>query len=73
MEAITDLVELTEKQAGKLAGVVPLTMNKWRYRGKGPVYYRVGGKIRYKRSDVLAWLESCRVDPKTRTQRRRRA
>ena len=70
---IMDLVELDEKQAAKLAGdVEPATMNKWRARGKGPVFYKLAGKVRYKRADVLAWIESCRVDPKQRKAQSRR-
>lgn len=35
------------------------TMN---YNRTGPRFYRIAGKIRYRRSDVETWLESRRVE-----------
>jgi cytochrome c2 len=34
------------------------TVQGWRACAKGPKFYRVGKHARYRRSDVLAWLES---------------
>ena len=33
------------------------TLYGWRYRGKGPRSHRVGKHLRYRWSDVLAWLD----------------
>ena len=33
------------------------TLYRWRYKGNGPVGYRVGGHVRYRRETVEAWLE----------------
>ena len=33
------------------------TLEKWRVRGEGPPFVKVGGRVRYRRSDVLAWIE----------------
>jgi excisionase family DNA binding protein len=33
------------------------TLYRWRYRGDGPVGYRVGRHVRYLREAVEAWLE----------------
>jgi predicted DNA-binding transcriptional regulator AlpA len=42
-------------------GVTTKALEAWRYRGGGPPFIRVGGKlVRYRRGDVLAWLESRR-------------
>lgn len=30
---------------------------------KGPKFYRFGREIRFRRSDVEAWIESCAVNP----------
>lgn len=36
---------------------VPLsTLYKWRYRGEGPPGIKIGGHVRYRRSDVERWL-----------------
>jgi excisionase family DNA binding protein len=38
---------------------VPLgTIYRWRYQGSGPVGHRIGRHVRYRRSDVEAWLRS---------------
>jgi excisionase family DNA binding protein len=33
------------------------TLEKWRVRGEGPPFVKLGGAVRYRRSDVLAWIE----------------
>jgi excisionase family DNA binding protein len=33
------------------------TLANWRYQGKGPRFIKVGRHVRYRRSDVEAWLE----------------
>jgi SRSO17 transposase len=72
MQKITELVEIDDRQLAKMCGVVPLTVVKWRYRDKGPAFYRLtGGQIRYKRADVLTWIESCRVDPRNQKHAKR--
>jgi predicted DNA-binding transcriptional regulator AlpA len=36
------------------------TLSQWRYQGRGPSYLKLeGGHVRYRRSDVEAWLTSC--------------
>lgn len=36
---------------------VPLsTVYKWRYRGEGPRAIKIGGHVRYRRSEVQHWL-----------------
>jgi excisionase family DNA binding protein len=39
------------------------TIYAWRYRGTGPRGIRVGKHIRFRRSDVDAWLET-QADPR---------
>ncbi len=34
------------------------TLRNWRYQGIGPKYVKVGASVRYRRSDVVAWLDS---------------
>jgi hypothetical protein len=59
-------IKLNQKQAAKLLDVEPETLSKWRVRNRGPVYLRISGKIRYLKSDVLAYLDSCRIIPSER-------
>lgn len=39
------------------------TIYHWNYRGTGPRRIRVGGGIRYRRSDVDAWLDARTQEP----------
>jgi hypothetical protein len=32
--------------------VAPQTLNQWRWLGKGPVFHKVGGRVRYCWADV---------------------
>ena len=41
----------------------PRTFIRWRGLGLGPPYIRVGGKVRYLRSDLDDWLARNRVHP----------
>jgi excisionase family DNA binding protein len=42
---------------------VPLnTLYQWRHHGRGPVAFRVGKHIRYRRRDVEAWIRE-RIEP----------
>ena len=55
---------LTERQAAALMGISYCTLGSCRRRGKGecPDYYQYSFKvIRYKKSDILAFIESKRV------------
>jgi hypothetical protein len=36
----------------------PGTIRTWRVRGQGPGYRRVNRAVRYRRDDVLRWLDS---------------
>ncbi len=45
--------------AGRYTGFSPRTLEKLRWSGGGPAYYRLAG-IRYLREDLDSWLESRR-------------
>jgi predicted DNA-binding transcriptional regulator AlpA len=48
---------MNTREVGILLGVKPKTLCNWRLMKRGPRYRKLGG-IRYKLSDVHAWLES---------------
>ncbi|WP_367324820.1 helix-turn-helix domain-containing protein [Streptomyces sp. HUAS ZL42] len=51
---------LTPAEAAKLAKLSVRTLSDKRWKGTGPRYTKLspgkGGRIRYRRGDVLAWL-----------------
>lgn len=53
----------TERQAGVFLGVHRQTMATWRFKGRGPVYYKLGRKIVYFEVDLSEYLNRNRVDP----------
>lgn len=50
-----DLMTL-EEVAERLRVPVP-TLRYWRARGEGPNGFKLGGRLRYRCSDVEAWIE----------------
>ena len=54
----------TPGEVAERLGVQRETLTKWRYRGTGPRFCKVGRLAMYRWSDVEAWLEA---NTKTRT------
>lgn len=54
---LSDLVN--DKEAAKILGVSENTLAVWRSAKRyGLRFYKVGGRVRYRVSDLVAWLES---------------
>ena len=52
---------LTEREAARFLGVVPRTLNNWRYSNKGPAYIRLGTRaVRYLPTDLDAYRQQQR-------------
>jgi excisionase family DNA binding protein len=50
---------LDEKQAADVLTVAPGTLSVWRSTGRYKIpFVKVGRRVRYRRSDLLEWLES---------------
>lgn len=53
---------LTDAQVAQMLGVSTKTLATWRSTGRYALpFLRIGARIRYRRQDVLAWLESRRI------------
>jgi excisionase family DNA binding protein len=55
LQAGERLMSLTE--VSEMLGIPVHTLYRWRHKGDGPVGYRVGHHVRYRREAVEAWLE----------------
>lgn len=51
---------LCAKDAARLLGLSYRTLEKHRHYGTGPLYTKVGGRILYVLSDIIAWTERAR-------------
>ena len=57
-KALNDSMLIDEKQLCTDLGISSVTATKWRARAEGPPFIKVGRLVRYRRSDVEAWLVS---------------
>jgi len=55
---------IDEKKAAAWLGCTPSAMRKWRYQGKGPTYVNIGRLVRYSETDLAAFLNANRKQPK---------
>jgi excisionase family DNA binding protein len=47
---------LDEKRLCAELGISPVTATKWRARSGGPPFIKIGRLVRYRRTDLDAWL-----------------
>jgi hypothetical protein len=48
---------ITEKSLAERWCLTPRTLRHWRYKKKGPPYYKIGGAVRYKLEEVKKYEE----------------
>jgi len=58
---------LSESQASDLLFLSVRTLQAWRCKGTGPAFVRAGRAVRYRRGDLVSWVDSNRVFPKPET------
>lgn len=49
---------MTPTQVAEWLDVSTNTLSQWRYMRSGPAFYKVGRHVRYKQSEVSAWLDA---------------
>ncbi|MBK5958438.1 hypothetical protein CCR97_09480 [Rhodoplanes elegans] len=54
---------LDERQAAELLNLSCRTLQAWRAVDAGPRFIRAGRAVRYRRTDLLAWVEANAVAP----------
>jgi len=59
---------LTEVQVGELFGLSIRTLQAWRARRAGPPFVQVGRAIRYRRSDLIDWINANTMGSSARRQ-----
>ena len=48
---------VTPEEAAERLGVQPSTLANWRWRGGGPSYVKVGGRVRYRLQALAEYLD----------------
>ena len=63
----TETVLSKDLETAEKSGIDGLlrSLQRWRSSGTGPVWMRIGGCIRYRFEDILAFEQSCRVPEAT--------
>lgn len=54
-------VYLTPDELAAMLNVPKATLYQWNRRGSGPAYMHLGRHVRYRLSDVEAWLDAQRA------------
>ena len=49
---------LTEKEAARVTGLSPAWFQRKRWAGDGPPFVKFGHAVRYKESDLEAWIDA---------------
>jgi excisionase family DNA binding protein len=52
---------LNTREAASYVRLGKPTLERFRTSGDGPVYCQLGGAVRYRKSDLDAWLEGRRI------------
>ena len=55
MQRLEPLIDV--QQLADYLDVPVKTLYAWRYRGEGPVGFRAGKHLRYRRCDIQRWIE----------------
>lgn len=56
---------LTERQVNELTTLSLSTLRSHRFYGKGIPYSKIGRSVRYSLADVIAFMESKRISPRS--------
>jgi predicted DNA-binding transcriptional regulator AlpA len=71
MKSDDDLLTGDQVIAEELKGTMSLrTLEQKRLAGNGPPFLKIGALVRYRRSEVRAWLDRCRRTSTSDTGRR---
>ena len=67
-------IHMSTREAAAYLGLSPRTLDRYRVNGAGPAFHRLGGRVRYRRADIDAWVaERRRVSTSDDGARGRRA
>ena len=53
--SVSQMPHLNQVQLSRRWGLSPRTLEKWRWRGKGPRFLKLEGKVAYRLEDVIIY------------------
>jgi predicted DNA-binding transcriptional regulator AlpA len=53
---------INDREVAKITGLSVASVRRLRVRQKGPKYYKLGTKVKYRPEDVVSWLEEQPTD-----------
>ena len=60
MKGTNGTIHLNPREAAACLGLSTRTLERYRVSGDGPVFVKLGGRVRYLRDDLDAWVRSRR-------------
>ena len=54
---------IDEREVSEIIAVAVQTLRNWRFQSTGPAYFKIGRSVRYRLSDIIAFMELRRVHP----------
>jgi excisionase family DNA binding protein len=63
MEAASESNALSLQQASQYIGVSQAALRTWKRDGKGPAFFRAGKLLKFRKTDLDAWIEARLVKP----------
>lgn len=48
---------MNEREAAEYLGLQAKTLQRWRWRGDGPIWHKIGGAVRYRQADLDAFAQ----------------
>lgn len=55
---------MTLPETADYLGLTVAGLYQMRYNGTAPIGYKVGGRVRYRRAEVDAWVDGLRDEPR---------
>ena len=52
---------IRELEAAKYLGLSPKTLARWRWAGKGPIFYKFGSAVRYSTDELDSFVTNAAV------------
>lgn len=56
---------MTIYEAAEYLNLTDRTLRQWKHYGRGPAFYKLGGKLMYRKQDIDDWIETNRHEPAT--------